>query len=104
MRMATQNSAPPASGLPVWRDSQHICAVSDDERHLGYTIWSGRWHSYDATKLNDEGNGFKYLGPFDTAAEGKRAVELSIAGALRSDQFERGVPDRERNKEICRRL
>jgi|SRR5579863_2807307 len=69
-------------GVPVWRDSDYICALAGDHRHLGHVVQAdtlGVWHAYDATKLNAAGNGFKYAGQFDTLADAKAAVENSIA-------------------------
>jgi hypothetical protein len=77
-------------GVPAWRDSEYICAVADEDRHLGHAVQTEKWHAYDATKLNAESNGFKYLGEFDTAVEAKEAVERSFAQSSRADQRRAG--------------
>ena len=80
-------------GEPAWRESEHVCAVADDSRHLGHAIqmeYRGAWHAYDATKLNAFGDGFKYLGQFDTAEEAKEAVDHSIVQSARSMMLRAG--------------
>ena len=62
-----------------WRDSDHICALADTDRHLGHLIMTDEWHGYDATKLNEASTGFRYLGAFDNVAAGKQALESSLA-------------------------
>ena len=68
-------------GQPVWCESDHICAIADGDRHLGHGVHAedGVWHAYDATKLNSNRDGFRYIGQFSTAAEAKAAVENAIA-------------------------
>src|SRR5947209_20415854 len=98
-----QGFSPVHTGL-VWRDADHVCTFSDNERHYGHAIQLNRWHAYDATKLNDAGNGFKYLGEFDTAALAKQAIESSVSAAAAPEIKRRSVPDIESSKETCRRL
>jgi hypothetical protein len=74
---------------PVWRNSHSVCALADDERHLGHVLKvGGRWHAFDATHFNEELNGFRFLGSFASLAAGKEAVgqsticvQLAYAGA-----------------------
>ena len=79
--MKNRTHFPRYIGDPVWRDSEYICALADDDRHLGHAIQTGGWHAYDGTKLDSDGAGFKYLGQFKTAAEAKVAVERSAKQA-----------------------
>jgi hypothetical protein len=65
-------------GEPVWHDSEHICALADEDRHLGHAVQTDRWHAYDGTKLDAASSGFRYLGEFDTALEAKQAIEISV--------------------------
>jgi hypothetical protein len=63
---------------PVWRDSAEICALADEERHLGHILRvGGRWHAFDATHFNEESNGFRRLGSFASKSAAKEAVERS---------------------------
>jgi len=62
---------------PVWSDSQYICTLSDEDRHLGHIVEDLGWHAYDAIHLNNKQDGLRYLGHFEDAAEAKRAVEAS---------------------------
>jgi len=73
----------------AWRDSDHICALSDGERHIGHVVKiGGRWHAFDATHSNEAGDGFRPLGTFTALNAAKQAVEqgysllpLPLAGA-----------------------
>jgi hypothetical protein len=63
---------------PVWRDSDGICALADGERHLGHALSIGsRWHAFDATRMNAESNGFRFLGTFESVASAKSSIERS---------------------------
>jgi hypothetical protein len=62
----------------LWKTSEHVCAFSDDERHLGHVIRTEHWNAYDATRLNEASGGFKYLGAFVDPATAMQAVELSV--------------------------
>jgi hypothetical protein len=65
---------------PGWRDSRHICALWDGDRHLGYIVLkSGQWSCFDATHLNDAGDGFRHLGNFSGINIAKAVVEGSCA-------------------------
>jgi hypothetical protein len=61
-----------------WKSSEHVCAFSDDERHLGHVIKTEHWNAYDATRLNEASEGFKYLGAFVDLAAAMQAVECSV--------------------------
>jgi len=63
---------------PVWRNSDIICALADGERHLGHTLnIEGRWHAFDGTHMNQESNGFRFLGTFASVASAKSSIEQS---------------------------
>lgn len=73
-----QNSAPTPVAALAWRDSGHICAVSDGERHIGHVVKiGGRWHAFDATHSNEAGDGFRSLGTYAALNSAKDAVEQS---------------------------
>jgi hypothetical protein len=61
-----------------WRNSEYVCAFSDDERHLGHVIRTGQWNAYDATRPDEASGGFKYLGAFVDLATAIQAVEQSV--------------------------
>jgi hypothetical protein len=62
----------------AWRNSGHICALSDGERHVGHILRiGGRWHAFDAMHSNEAGDGFRSLGTFATVGSAKEAVEQS---------------------------
>lgn len=73
----------------VWRNSYHICVLSDSERHIGHMVRiGGRWHAFDATHSNAAGDGFRSAGTFVAAESARNAVEqsyrslqMSFAGA-----------------------
>jgi hypothetical protein len=70
---------------PVWRDSDATCALADAERHLGHALnIAGRWHAFDATHMDPESNGFRFLGAFESVASAKSSVERSAKPALMS--------------------
>ena len=71
------------SGVPAWWDSDTLCAVSDGERHLGHIIRARGWQAFDATKLNDTGDSYKYIGRFSTRREAKDAVMNSVVTTSR---------------------
>jgi len=59
-----------------WRDSFNICALSEEERHLGHIVRKGRfWNAFDSTHLNDARDGFRHLGSFLSVLGAKHAVE-----------------------------
>lgn len=60
----------------TWRHSDHICALSDGERHVGHIVKiGGRWHAFDAMHSNDNGDGFRSLGSYASESPAKIAVE-----------------------------
>jgi hypothetical protein len=64
---------------PEWRISKTVCALADEERHLGHAMRIGRrWHAFDATRPNHDSNGFRLLGTFASIAAAKQAVEQSL--------------------------
>lgn len=61
-----------------WRDSFHICSLSEEDRHLGHIVRKGRcWNAFDCTHLNDARDGFRHLGTFLSVLGAKHAVELA---------------------------
>lgn len=65
---------------PGWRDSRHVCALSDGDRHLGHIVLNaGQWNAFDATHLDDKRSGFRDLGSFASIIGAKAAVEGSCA-------------------------
>ncbi len=61
-----------------WQDSDLVCALADNDRHLGHLIKRGKWHAYDATRPDELSHAFKYLGAFTELAAAKQAVELAV--------------------------
>ena len=60
----------------VWRHSEHVCALSDGDRHIGHIVKiGGRWHAFDAMHSNEQGNGFRSLGTYAGAGPARNAVE-----------------------------
>lgn len=84
-----QSGAPEPVGVLAWRNSGHICALSDGERHIGHIMKvGGRWHAFDAMHSNDTGDGFRSLGTYVAVEAARNAVEqvyrarpVSLAGA-----------------------
>jgi hypothetical protein len=67
---------------PCWSDSTFVCAFSDEDRHLGHIVLKGGlWYAFDATHMNDAGDGFRNLGSFPSINVAKAAVESSCAQA-----------------------
>jgi hypothetical protein len=66
-------------GLPLWRDSPHICALADSERHFGHIVKEDQWIAYDATHSASCGEGMLRVGRFPTPEMAKEAVERSVA-------------------------
>jgi len=79
-----------AAGGRSWRNSEHIGAFADSERHLGHVIKTEKWHAYDATHPNQASNGFKYLGPFVDLTAAMQAVESSVRQARESKTMQAG--------------
>jgi len=84
-----QNGKTAPLSVLEWRISDHICALSDGERHVGHIVKiGGRWHAFDAMHSNEKGDGFRSLGTFAAAGPAREAVEqgyrskpISFAGA-----------------------
>jgi hypothetical protein len=73
---ANMNQGATGPRVLVWQDSDHICALSDGERHVGHIVKiGGRWHAFDAMHSNEAGDGFRSLGTFASAAPAREAVE-----------------------------
>jgi len=65
--------------MPVWTDSDSVCCLADDERHLGHIVRADDgWLAFDATHLNDTGTSFRCLGCCATITQAKYAVEGAI--------------------------
>lgn len=81
------------SGVAVWRDGEGICALADRERHLGHVVRTEDWHAFDGTHLNNAGDGFRYLGAYQTADQAKSAVERAASpGGDATPVFGRQTP------------
>ena len=66
--------------VAIWRDSPSVCALADDQRHLGHIVKAGNcWLAFDATHFNETGTGFCLLGSWTNIAVAKRAVEGAFA-------------------------
>jgi hypothetical protein len=76
--MMPQNNTE-TTGPAVWRDAESVCALADDERHLGHIFKVDEWQAFDATRPNAAGNGPREVGKFQNLAAAKLAVERSIA-------------------------
>ncbi|MES1257622.1 MAG: hypothetical protein ABUS51_04295 [Acidobacteriota bacterium] len=67
----------------VWRNSDSICALVDDDRHLGHVLRDGGlWRAFDATHFNEEANGFRPLGSFASMRAAKEAVASPVFDAM----------------------
>jgi len=66
--------------VPTWRDSPSVCALADEQRHLGHIVRAGKfWLAFDGTHCDVAGGGFRLLGSWTNTALAKRAVEMAIA-------------------------
>ena len=75
---ATRGARIPAVSSRTWETSSDVCALRDQERHLGHVVKTGnRWAAYDTTKLNLSCTGFLCLGTFASQAAAKNAVQRS---------------------------
>jgi hypothetical protein len=64
-----------------WWNSEEVCILSDEERHLGHAIqFHDRWYAFDATRRNAEGTDFAFIGAFATAEIARRNVERVAEG------------------------
>lgn len=77
--MEIEERALPVPGGRTWRVSKYVCALEDAERHLGHVVKTDKWHAYDATHLNLQEDGIRYLGHFSDLESAKAAVETSVA-------------------------
>jgi hypothetical protein len=76
--MDIDNGKPGVPGERGWLISQYTCAFQDGERHLGHVVKKDKWEAYDATHLNLEENGIRYLGSYSDLEAAKAAVEASV--------------------------
>jgi hypothetical protein len=76
--MDIDDGKPQPPGERTWLISEYTCAFQDGERHLGHLLKEDQWEAYDATRLNLERNGIRYLGSFTDLDEAKAAVEASV--------------------------
>jgi hypothetical protein len=61
----------------TWLDSGSICCLADAERHLGHIVKAGSyWLAFDATRSNESGTWFRFLGVCVGISAAKRVVEL----------------------------
>ena len=61
----------------TWRDSRSFCCLADAERHLGHIVRAGSyWLAFDATRSNESGTWFRFLGVCEGISAAKRVVEL----------------------------
>jgi hypothetical protein len=61
-----------------WRNSGHLCAFADHERHLGHVVKTNQWHAWDATHSDETSTSFKYLGSFAGLEAAMEAVESAV--------------------------
>lgn len=80
----TRTVLDPLTGL-AWLDTDHVCALSDGERHLGHAVKLHQWHAYDATRPEPDGNGFTFLGAFPERGQAKEAVQQSVTALMGLD-------------------
>jgi len=70
----------PSQDAPEWRDSPHVCALADSERHLGHAVRVAEyWVAYDAIHFNPAEDGFRVIGTFPTIEEAKAAIVNSVS-------------------------
>jgi hypothetical protein len=80
----TRTILDPLTGL-AWHDADHVCALSDNERHLGHAVKLHQWHAYDATRPEPDGDGFTFLGAFPERRQAKEAVQQSVRALMGPD-------------------
>lgn len=61
-----------------WQSTPDVLTVCDSERHLGHALRFDSWHAFDATKLNETGDGWMYLGVFETIIDARAAIAGSL--------------------------
>jgi hypothetical protein len=59
--------------------TKSVGVFEDSERHPGHVIRTAQWHAYDATHLNFQEDGIRYLGDFSDLESATAAVETSVA-------------------------
>ena len=70
----------PSHDAPEWRDSPHVCALADSERHLGHAVRVAEyWVAYDAIHFNPAEDGFRVIGTFPTLDQAKAAIVSSVS-------------------------
>jgi hypothetical protein len=70
----------PSHAAPEWRDSPHVCALADSERHLGHAVRVAEyWVAYDAIHFNPAEDGFRVIGTFPTVDQAKAAIINSVS-------------------------
>jgi len=69
----------------TWLDSAQVCALADNERHLGHAVKLHQWYAYDATRLDPDGDGFAFLGAFREREGAKEAVQQSVRALMDLD-------------------
>jgi hypothetical protein len=77
----TRTILDPCTGL-AWHDSDQVCALSDNERHLGHAVKLHQWHAFDATRPDPDGYGFTFLGAFPERGLAKEAVQQSVRALM----------------------
>ena len=76
----TLEALQPCPDAPEWRDSPHVCALADSERHLGHAVRVAEyWVAYDAIHFNPAQNGFRVIGTFPTVDLAKAAIVNSVS-------------------------
>jgi hypothetical protein len=68
------------SGPPNWSDGENSSAFADAERHLGHVLREANgWAAWDATHPAESGDGFRFVGLYESLQDAKFAVESSVA-------------------------
>jgi hypothetical protein len=69
----------------AWLDAAQVCALADNERHLGHAVRLHQWYAYDATRLDPDGDGFAFLGAFPERERAKEAIQQSVTALMGLD-------------------
>ncbi len=80
----TRTVLDPVTGL-AWLDSDQVCAICDNERHLGHAVKLHQWYAYDATRPEPDGDGFAFLGAFPERERAKEAIQQSVSALMGLD-------------------
>lgn len=84
----------PNCTLPKWYVCENVCALSDPERHLAHVVrLQTRWFVFDATHLNIERLGCRYIGSFVRRQTAMEVAETEVLGYRAPVAIQRGVPD-----------